>query len=272
MIRLLALDLDGTLLTDEKTISAHNKDVLMRCKKAGIKVVITTGRPLKAIAPYVAALELNAADDYAITFNGGLVQQITTGAILGKIDLHPGDIADVYDAFKKVDLPLSVLSNEMVYELPTSTTHPSIYSELNPALTYDNRDLNALPTTRIFNKMVSATDETYLDAQIKKLPAELADHFEIMKSRKVSLEILPKGVSKAAGLAVLGEKLGIAQDEMMSFGDEANDLSMIEWCGVGVAMGNSSQVILDAADFISTTNQADGVAYAIEQLIFKEGN
>lgn len=272
MIRLLALDLDGTLLTDEKTISAHNVDVLNKCRDRGIKVVITTGRPLKAIAPFVAALGLHDAGDYAITFNGGLVQQIITGDILGKNDLKQKDIKVAYDAFNKIDLPLSVLSNEMVYEFPTSTTHPSIYSELNPALTYENRDLDELSPDRIYNKMVSATDEGYLDEKIALLPDALNEKFEIMKSRKVLLEILPKGVSKAAGLEILGEHLGISRSEMMSFGDEENDLSMIEWCGVGVAMANSSQVILDAADFISRSNQDDGVAYAIEQLIFKEAD
>ncbi|MGX7199958.1 Cof-type HAD-IIB family hydrolase [Enterococcus nangangensis] len=270
MIKLLALDLDGTLLTDDKKISAKNIATLKKAQQAGIKVVITTGRPLRAIAPFVAALDLTSPEEYAITFNGGLVQQIATGKILGKNALDFEAIPAVYDAFKDLDLPLSVLSEEMVYEFPTSSSHPSIYAQLNPLLTYQDVALQDLTPTRIYNKFVSAADEKYLDAKIPLLPPALQEQFEIMKSRKVLLEILPKGVSKAQGLAILGTQLGISAAEMMSFGDEENDLSMIEWCGVGVAMANANPVVKAKANFISKSNQEDGVSYAIEKLIFQQ--
>lgn len=272
MYKLLALDLDGTLLNEKKEISAKNKETLKKAQGQGCQIVLTTGRPLKAVSPYVENLELFGPNEYAITFNGGLVQRIATGEILGKTVLEFSDIQKVYPIFKDLDLPLSVLSEGRVLEFATSKNHPSIYPQLNPLLTYENVTLEDLDPTAIYNKLVSATEAEVLDEKIPFIPTDLKEKFGIMKSRTCLLEILPKEVSKARGLELLGERLGISLLEMMAFGDEENDLSMIEACGLGVVMANGSDKVKEAADFITLSNEEDGVAYAIEKFILKGGN
>lgn len=272
MYKLLALDLDGTLLNEQKEISTRNKEILKKAQEKGCQVVLTTGRPLKAVAPYVKALELFGPDEYAITFNGGLVQRIATGEILGKTVLEFSDIEKIYPIFQELDLPLSVLSEGKVLELATSKNHPSIYAQLNPLLSYEQVDLEDLKPDAIYNKLVSATSAEVLDEKIPFIPNDLKENFGIMKSRDCLLEILPKGVSKAQGLELLGKHLGISLLEMIAFGDEENDLSMLEACGLGVVMANGSQKAKAAADFITLSNEEDGVAYAIEKFVLKGGN
>ncbi len=269
MIRLLALDLDGTLLTEEKIISEKNKEVLKKAEAKGVKVVITTGRPLQAVLPFIDALE-QTEEDYAITFNGGLVQNVRTGEILAKKQMETEDILITEALFKEIGLPLSVIAGRTVYELNTAPQHPSIYQTLNPLLTYVPLESSQeLPKDVTFNKMISAVATEYLDEKIPLIPATLKERFEIMKSRVCLLEILPKGVSKANGLKALGEKLGISSAEMMSFGDEENDRSMIEYAGMGVVMANGNPKMKEIANFVTKSNEEDGVAYAVEKFVLK---
>ncbi|WP_313630775.1 Cof-type HAD-IIB family hydrolase [Enterococcus devriesei] len=270
MIKLIAIDLDGTLLTDAKTISDTNKAALAQAKAQGVKIVICTGRPLIAIKDYLAELNLLDADDYSITFNGGLIQT-NTGEILGKTAMDLADVKHIYQLFVELNLPTDVLSDALSFQLASSTDHPSLYPTMNKALTYVTKTVEVLEENALYNKVVAATEVDYLDQQIALIPAEEYERFEIFKTRPNLLEFMPKGVTKAFGLSVLGERLGIAANEMMALGDEANDLSMITYAGVGVAMENATDGVKSAANFVTGTNQADGVAQAIQKFVFDEG-
>ncbi|MBM7711879.1 Cof-type HAD-IIB family hydrolase [Enterococcus xiangfangensis] len=271
MIKLIAIDLDGTLLTDAKTISDTNKKILAEAKARGVKIVICTGRPLVAIKDYLAELNLLDANDYSITFNGGLIQT-NTGEILGKSAMPLADVKDIYQLLTKLDLPMDVLSDALCFQFETAADYPSIYPRLNKALTFVPKTIDALEEDTLYNKVVAAIDAEYLDQQIALIPTEAYERFEIFKTRPNLLEFMPKGVTKAFGLSVLGKHLGIETHEMMALGDEANDLSMIDYAGMGVAMGNATDGVKVAANFITGTNQADGVAYAIQKFVFDELN
>lgn len=269
MIKMIAIDLDGTLLTDAKTISDKNKEILAQAKARGIKVVICTGRPLIAIKDYLAELDLLNADDYSITFNGGLIQT-NTGEILGKTAMELTDVQHIYQLLTKLALPMDVLSDALCFQLETAPEHPSIYPTMNKALTFVPKTIETLEVDALYNKVVSAIDVEYLDQKMQLIPVEETERYEIFKTRPNLLEFMPKGVTKAFGLSVLGEHLGIEANEMMALGDEANDLSMINYAGMGVAMENATEGVKSAANFVTKTNQADGVAHAIQKIIFDE--
>lgn len=271
MIKLIAIDLDGTLLTDAKTISDTNKAILAKAKDLGVKIVICTGRPLIAIKDYLAELNLLDADDYSITFNGGLIQT-NTGEILGKTAMELADVRHIYQLMTKLNLPMDVLSDALCFQLMTSKDHPSIYPTMNKALTYVSKTIDVLEADALYNKVVAAIDVDYLDQQMAMIPNEEYERFEIFKTRPNLLEFMPKGVTKAFGLSVLGDHLGITANEMMALGDEANDLSMINYAGMGVAMENATDGVKSAANFVTRTNQADGVAHAIQKFVFDDLN
>lgn len=266
-IKLIALDLDGTLLNEEKTISAGNKAALKKAHDMGVKIVITTGRPLAAIEHILEELGLDNENEYSLTFNGGLVQN-NAGQILDQIGFTLRDIMDIRQVTNELGLPLDTIHGGNAYLLPSA--RESLYPTLG-LLTYIPTPDKDLPKDAIFNKAVSACDTEYLDGQIPNIPAEFYDRFEIFKSRSMLLEWSPKGVHKASGLEKLIAHLGLTRDQVMACGDEENDLTMIEWAGIGVAMGNASDHIQSVADVVAPmTNNEDAVAWAIEKYVISE--
>lgn len=269
MIKLVAIDLDGTLLNSHKEISQKNKDVLAQAKAAGVKIVLCTGRPLAAIEVYLETLGLRDNGDYSITFNGGLVQKNDTGEIIEKALMPLDAVHNLYQLAAELNVPLDILSDGLVLQLPTSLENRSLYSQLNNLLTFEAAELQHLTADRIYNKAVVAIDEDYLDEQISKIPTPFYDRYEIIKTRSNLLEFMPKGITKAYGISLLARDLEIKQEEIMTIGDEENDLPMIEYAGLGVAMENAVASVKALADVITDTNDNDGVAQAVEKFVLE---
>lgn len=268
-IKLLALDLDGTLFTDKKEVTKENRDALVAAKEKSVHVVITTGRPLKAIEYLLEELDLMNAESYSVTFNGGLIQR-NTGDVLSKTSFEKEDILAIYDSFEELGLPMQILADGEVYEI-NPYDEESLYRKVNPHLTFHDITRETLPDDISYNKALSAFHAEKLDAAIPHLPKELHDQFEIFKSRDIVLEVMPKGVHKANGLKALTEYLGIKQEEVMAMGDEENDLSMLEWAGLGVAMANGVAIAKETADAVTPVdNNHSGVAWAVNEFILKE--
>lgn len=267
-IKLVALDLDGTLLTSDKRISEENKRAIQAARAKGVQVVLTTGRPLKAIEPFLEELNLLGEGNYSITFNGGLVQE-NTGRVLDKIGFGLEEARTIRAVTQQLDLPLALLFGGTIYTLPSE--QPSLYAVLSPLLDAVDIDDADLPDI-VYNKAVTAIEATYLDERIPQIPKELHEQFEIFKSRDILLEWSPKGVHKANGLAKLIQHLGIERSEVMACGDEENDVSMVEWAGLGVAMANASATLKEVASVVlPLTNDENGIAWAIDQYIMREG-
>lgn len=267
-IKLIALDLDGTLLNGKKEISVANKEALRLAREKGVKVVITTGRPLAAVEKILEELDLIAETEYSITFNGGLVQ-VNTGQILDQIGFGIEEVHCLRQVTDKLGLPLDIVRGGDVYVLPSAVE--SLYPTCNPLLQFHMLELTELPEDIMFNKAVTACDKDFLDQQIARIPAELHEQFEIFKSREILLEWCPKGVHKANGLAKLIAHLGIERSEVMACGDEDNDLSMIEWAGLGVCMANGSDKVKAVADVVTPmTNEENAVAWAVKNYVLSE--
>ncbi|MDR0846478.1 MAG: Cof-type HAD-IIB family hydrolase [Lactobacillales bacterium] len=268
MIKLIAIDLDGTLLNSAKTISPRNIEALKKAEAQGVKVVITTGRPLAMIEPYIEAIGSHKEDDYSITFNGGLVQRNLSGEILAKRLMTREEVDDIARLARELDLPMDVLSEANVLQLPTSQNLESLYGLANPYLNFI-QDVK-LDDWKIFNKAVMTDEPARLDEKIAKIPQEYRDRYEVIKSRDMLLEFMSRGITKASGLEMLRKILGIEISEIMSLGDEENDLNMIEYAGLGVAMGNAVETVKQAADVVmEMTNDEDAVAIAVERFVLQ---
>ena len=268
-IKLIALDLDGTLLTTDKKLTERTKSMLKAAREQGVKVVLTTGRPLKAMDFFLKELGTDGhEDEYTITFNGGLVQK-NTGEILDKTVFSIDDVSRIYEETEKLNIPLDAISEGIVYQIQSD--QESLYAQFNPALTFVPTAFEDLSSQITYNKCVTAFPQELLDAAIQKISPELFDKYEIFKSRELLLEWSPKNVHKATGLAKLIEHLGIDRSQVMACGDEANDLSMIEWAGLGVAMQNAVPEVKAVANVVTPmTNDEEAVAWAIEKYVLKE--
>ncbi|MGT2908252.1 Cof-type HAD-IIB family hydrolase [Streptococcus dentiloxodontae] len=269
-IKVVALDLDNTLFNSQKKVSEGNKAVLRRARDKGVKVVITTGRPLKAIEWLIDEIGLRSDEQYIITFNGGMVQR-TTGEILDKTTISLDQVREIYKEIAPLGLPLDVLSDAEVYEI-NQVGRASLYQAVNPLLTFHEVDTpDAIPEDLVINKVIVAFEQEYLDAQIPKISEELHSKFEICKSRDIVLEIMPKGVHKATGLKLLAQHLDLSSENFMTVGDEENDLTMTQWAGLGVAMKNAVPALRDVADAITEKdNDENGVGWAVEKYILSQ--
>ena len=265
-IKLIALDLDGTLLTSDKKISQRNLKALAAARAKGVKVVLTTGRPLKAMEFLLDELgTAGLEDEYTITFNGGLVQR-NTGEIIDKTVFSHADVVRIFEETQKLALPLDAISEGVVYQLQSE--QKSLYAQANPYLQFEHVSLNDLSEELTYNKCVTAFDPSSIDKPLPQISPDLFERYEIFKSRDMLLEWSPKNVHKATGLAKLSQHLGLDSSQIMACGDEANDRSMIEWAGLGVAMGNATEEIKAVAKVVAPlTNDEDAVAWAIENYI-----
>ena len=130
--------------------------------------------------------------------------------------------------------------------------------------------IDDIPQDIVYNKVVTVCEGAFLDSQIGKLPDHLYQAFEVFKSREIILEVMPKGVHKAAGLRLLTDYLALDRSQVMAMGDEENDLSMLEWAGLGVAMANGVPQVKAVAKAVTTkTNEESGVAEAIHKYILE---
>lgn len=270
MIKLVAIDLDGTLLNEAKEISIRNKAVLKKAKEQGVHIVLCTGRPLKAMAHYLEELGLTEPGDYSITFNGGLVQKNDTGEIIEKKVMQTQDILKLYELASTLDLPLDVLSDGTVLQLPSAPNRQSLYNVLNKLLDFEPAVLNDLTDERVINKAVIAYDQDILDPAIQNIPSEYYESYEIIKTRSMLLEFMPKGVTKAYGISLLAQDLDLMPEEVMAIGDEENDLPMITYAGMGIAMANAVPLVKSSADYITADNESDGVAQVIEKFVLNQ--
>ncbi|KRN12381.1 HAD superfamily hydrolase [Fructilactobacillus fructivorans] len=266
MIKMIALDLDNTLLTSDKKISKVNEAELKKLHQQGIKVVLCTGRPINAIWKYIKQLGLDDPDDYTITFNGGLVVRNTDKHELFKRGMNRDAFKPLYEYAKKNDFPLDILDFTQVY--PISDFKPSIYQQML------NADMQFVPTKfsempdESYSKAVIAAEPDVLDRAVKDMPATVRDHYHIVRSQPKILEFLAPNVDKAYGLGALLSHYGDDFSNLMAFGDAENDAGMIKKAQVGVAMANAQEPIKKIATDVTTSNDDDGVA-AFLQKYFK---
>ena len=254
-IKLIALDLDGTLLNSSKEISKENRLAINAARQKGVHVVL----------PFLKTLEMLDFEDFSITFNGGLVQR-NTGQILSKKSFSHDEILEIKELTSNLGIPCDVLSEEKVYM--TKSKIDSQYDTLNKLLTFIKVDFDQVPLDVVYNKIVSCTEKELLDASLDKIPESYFDQFEIFKTQAKLLEFMPKGINKAYGLTQLINQLNLKPENVMAMGDEANDLSMISWAGYGVAMANAVPAVKEEARIISDlTNDQHAVAHIIEKYV-----
>lgn len=265
MYKLIALDMDGTLLNSKKTISKENKEAIKAAKAKGVKVVLATGRPLKGIEKYLKELDLVNDGDFAIAFNGALVQEVKTGNVLSENYMNEDDLSTLYNLSKDLNVDIHFLTTDQCY-----TPKFNIYSEIESSLNgipLKIIDFNNISKDLTIVKIMLVGSEDKIDEIIKVIPKELNEKYNIVRSASIYLEFLNKDVSKGYGVEKLSNKLDINKEDIICVGDAGNDMHMIDFAGLGVAMGNAYDEAKEVANYITKTNDEHGVAHVINKFI-----
>lgn len=267
MTKLIALDLDRTLLNSAKEISPRNEQVLKQLHRQGMKIVLCTGRPLNAIRHYLKQLGLDEAEDYTINFNGGSVTHNQTNTFLFQRGLTKQTLAPLNEFVMAQQLPLDILDFQQVFEVATG--QPSLYRQTVKGITFSDVKFAELDPDHLYSKAVLAIDPAEM-ATVKAAAlatATLTANFTIVQSQPHILEFLPKGLNKAIGLQALVHHFGWTMADVMAFGDADNDKEMLMAAGDGVVMANGLPAVKALADHETLTNDEDGVAVYLERTL-----
>lgn len=267
MYKLVALDMDGTLLNEHKKISSENMKAIKNARKLGVKVVLATGRPLNGIKRYLKELDLVSEGDYAVAFNGALVQNTHTGQVVAKNLMTHEDLQYLYNLSRELDVNIHFLSYDACYT-PKVNQYSMLESEINEIALIE-KDFEHIDADTTIVKIMFIDPEEKLEKVITKLPKEVYDKYTIVRSAPFFLEFINKKVNKGFGVKVLAETLGINQDEVICMGDAGNDVHMIQYAGLGVAMGNAFPEVKDIANYVTKTNEEHGVAHVINKFVLK---
>lgn len=267
MIKLIAIDIDGTLLNSQHQLTDEVKNALKKAEEKGVKIVLCTGRPLTGVQSLIDELDLYGENDYVVTYNGSLIQKTKTKEIVSKFELTYDDYLAIDTLARKLNVHLHTETADTMY---TSNRDISRYTVLesflvNMPLKYRTQEEMTEELNII--KMMMIDDPEILDCIQPLIPTEFFEQYTIVKSAPHFLEFLNKKVDKGAAVKRLAEQLGIESSEVMALGDNENDLPMITYAGLGVAMANATENVKKAASFVTTSNDAHGVAVAIEKFI-----
>lgn len=273
--QLLALDIDGTLVNSRHELTEVTRDALLRARRAGIEIVLATGRRYSRVLPLVEPLELNVP---LITASGALIKQACDHRTLFRAQFAPGALerclqvvasagfepvvyADTYDAgfdfyCQSLDSPRSELREFFTKNLGFERVWPRLVEE---------------PPEGVFAGFAMGNREemrTLQSSLERELAGELYVH--VLRSPRYAgfmCEIAPHGVSKWTGIRHLADRWGIAAEEICAVGDDVNDIPMIEAAGLGVAMGNALDEVKAASDRIAPHHDEDGLVQVVEWLL-----
>jgi Cof subfamily protein (haloacid dehalogenase superfamily) len=267
MYRLIAVDLDDTLLNSHKQLSPATISGLKTAIAAGIKVVPCTGRPLPGVHATLEALGLEGDDQYVIVQGGGVVQS-ASGKIIAEKFLNHQDYQD-FSTFAASVASNGIDSNVLTPagEVCTADRNISRYTVLQA---WENtagikvREPQEMPEDFVIAKGMLLGEPDKLAAIQPQAETEFGNRFTVIRSMPFMLEIMPHGVDKGWGLAQLTQHLGFSADDVIAFGDEHNDLDMFDFAGTSVAMANGQDIVKKRADFITASNDEDGVLKALK--------
>lgn len=259
-IKLVAIDIDGTLLNSNRKISLKVKETLQRANENGMSIVLCTGRPLPGVKEQLTELNLYGDNDYVITYNGSLVQATKSNEIISQYTLSHNDFLEIELMSRAVGAHLHAIDDQTIYTTNRDIGKYTVHEAYLVDMPLKYRTVEEMTPDMSIIKMMMIDEPEVLDKAISQLPDEFIEKYTTVKSTDFYYEILNKKASKGNALAKLAEHLGIAQSETMAIGDNENDLSMIEYAGIGVAMGNATESVKRAADIQTTSNDEDGVA------------
>ena len=239
-IKLVALDMDGTLLNNKGQISEANRQAIKAAQEKGIYVVLSTGRSLTTCREHADALELTS---YLVTVNG----------------------SEIWDEKRELVERNLVQAELIEWMWGLTKQHKTKFWAISTERNWHDEIPENIHNMEWLKFGFNIDDDATRELILKEL--EEKGEFELSNSTLKNIEVNPHGINKAKGLGIVCSRLGIEMKHVMAVGDSRNDLMMIKEAGLGVAMGNAQDVVKAAADWVTASNEDDGVAKAIHKWV-----
>lgn len=269
MKKLIAVDVDGTLVNSKGEITERTRDALISATKVGHEVMIVSGRPTYGIREQALALGFDKFGGVLSSYNGGQLYDFKEGKILAN---HPMDYdlaMEILELSKSLDLEIMIPHGDLIYTDKADNFYSNRESGM---LNMELKEVSDIRDSLDFapNKILFAKDPENLDGPCAKIKEKFGHVTEQVKSMKFYYEVMPLGLSKGSSIIEACKIFGIDIKDTIVFGDQMNDMSMFEVAGTGVAMANAVDPIKDVADYVTKSNDEDGIAYYLENFVLNK--
>lgn len=268
-IKLVALDIDDTLLNSHGEVLVSTKQAIKTALDREIKIVLCSGRPLAGVKSYLDQLAISGNDQYVVTYNGA-VACTADGEVLTKELLDNDQYRRLTTFGKQHQVPFNVLDeHSVIYTADRNIDFVTVVQAWENQAGILVRQPDELPNDFQITKGAFVGNPAKLD-QIQPLVEQTFGHeMYIVRAGKQFLELMNPKVNKGQALKELTQQIGISPAEVMVIGDERNDLTMFEFAGLAVCMGNGSAEAKAQADFVTSTNDDNGIALAFNKFIWQ---
>ena len=268
--KLLVLDVDGTLLNDEREISKRTLAALLKVQQMGVRIVLASGRPTYGLMPLAKTLELGNFGGFVLSYNGCQIIKAQNGEILFERRINPEMLPYLEKKARKNGFAIFTYHDDTL--ITDSPDNEYIKNEAllnNLKIIKEDEFSTAIDFAPCKCMLVSDKEKALIGLE-QHWEKRLAGTLDAFRSEPYFLEVVPCGVNKANTLGALLEHLGVTREEVIAVGDGVCDVTMLQLAGMGVAMGHSQDSVKVCADYVTASNEEDGVALAVEKLILAE--
>ena len=266
MKKILAVDLDGTLTDSRKEVTPRTRKALRKMQEAGHVLALATGRPVPGVMPMIRALELEKSGGYAIACNGGVLIDCKTGKHIYEKTLPRELVAEIFAFAEELGIGIYTYAGPGIVAGSRHDEHMEYAAAINHLAIFHPERPMELVTGPVTKCMATVPVERALEIA-ERLRERFGDRMTVLRSEPFFVEMIPAGVDKAQGIASLLDLLGLDREDVIACGDGFNDIGMLQYAGLGVAMENAQDAVKAAADIVTLSNDEDGVARVIEEYI-----
>ena len=267
---MLVLDVDGTLLNSDRIITARMRIALIKIQQMGIRIVLASGRPPYGVMSLAKELELDKNNGYVLSYNGGQIISVQTGDILFEKRINTEMLSYLEQKANKNKFSIFTYSEDTIYTNDITNEHIIQEAELNSMRLKEVCPFSEAITFSPYKCMLVSDNEPALMELEGHWKRRLAGELDVFRSEKYFLEVVPPFIDKANTLSLLLEKLNVKTENVVAIGDGVCDVAMIQMAGLGVAMGNAQDSVKACADYVTLSNDEDGVALAIENVFLSD--
>ena len=264
--KLIALDLDGTLLNDQKIITKRTKEALMAAQRAGIRLALASARPSPGLYRERDALHLQDYGGILMSYNGGRIVDAATGKVLFETAM---DLEETKQVLRFLEtLPVTPILDDGRQFFVTDRAGYKVDYECrnNNMVCAEVENLADFLTFAPIKILMSVQPEELPEVQCK-IAAKLPQSLTVVQTAPFYLEVIPRRINKGQGIGDICAVLGLDTKQVIAFGDAENDIPMLRAAGMGVAMGNAGEAVKQAADVVTDSNNHDGIAAVIEKIL-----
>ncbi|MDY7040509.1 MAG: HAD family hydrolase [Chloroflexota bacterium] len=265
--KLLASDLDGTLMGDDFVLSPRVKNAVSRAIERGVHVTLATGRGYAATLRYARELGITTP---LICYQGGQIRDASSGEVIHNVTMSRALAEQAINLAQERDWHLCLYVGDRVF-LNDFLRPPEFYEQLVSTDVHRVPDLTAALDGHEPTKFIIIADEPQADRIEEQLRARMDGCLRVVRSHRLFVEGNPLQATKGRALARLAGLLGVDRGEVMAIGDQGNDDDMVSWAGLGVALGNAVTQVKAVADYIAPSVDEDGAAVAIERFLLDGG-